>query len=103
MEPVPRFRDVSVSRSRGIPVGHDSTCGAHRRLSGSCLMKSFRAAVRQDGELWILLVPALDTRTEKGERLIDVEQKLREAIAEHFHIEQNDICLELQDRRGIAR
>jgi hypothetical protein len=66
-------------------------------------MKSFRAEVRQDGDLWILLVPALDNRTEKGQRLIDVEQKLREAIAHHFHLDQNDICLELQDRRGIAR
>ena len=66
-------------------------------------MKSFRAEVRHDGELWILLVPALDNRTEKGERLIDVEQKLREAIANHFRMEQADICLELQDRRGIAR
>jgi hypothetical protein len=66
-------------------------------------MKSFRAQVRQDGELWVLLVPALDNRTETGERPIDVEQKLREAIADHLHIEQADICLELQDRRGIAR
>jgi hypothetical protein len=66
-------------------------------------MKSFRAEVRQDGEQWILLVPALDNRTEKGERLIDVEQKLRGAIADHFHLKQADICLELQDRRGIAR
>jgi hypothetical protein len=66
-------------------------------------MKSFRAEVRQDGEVWILLVPALDNRTEKGHRLIDVEQKLREAIADHFHLDQGDVCLELQDRRGIAR
>jgi hypothetical protein len=66
-------------------------------------MKSFRAEVRHDGQQWILLVPTLDNRSERGERLIDVEQKLRESIADHFHIEQGDICLELQDRRGIAR
>jgi hypothetical protein len=77
------------------------------RPKGGCQdpasMKTFRAEVRQDGELWILLVPALDNRSEKGARLIDVEQKLRKAIADRFHMEQADICLELQDRRGIAR
>ena len=77
-----------------------------RGLTGGCQdpgVKTFRAEVTQDGERWILRVPSLDNHTEKGERLIDAEQRLREAIASKFHMEQGDICLELQDSRGIAR
>ena len=66
-------------------------------------VKTFRAEVTQEGERWILRVPSLDNHTEKGERLIDAEQRLREVIASKFHMEQGDICLELQDGRGTAR
>ncbi len=66
-------------------------------------MKTFRAEVTRDGERWILRVPALDNQTEEGGRLIDVEQRLREAISARLQIEQSDISLELQDTRGIPR
>lgn len=66
-------------------------------------MKTFRAEVTREGERWILRVPSLDNQTEQGERLIDVEQRLREAISAKLHIEQGDISLELQDTRSIPR
>jgi len=66
-------------------------------------MKSFRAEVTREGERWILRVPSLDNQTEKGERLIDVEQRLREAISAKLQIEQSAISLELQDTRGTTR
>ncbi len=48
-------------------------------------MKTFRAEVTREGERWILRVPSLDNQTEQGERLIDVEQRLREAISAKLH------------------
>ena len=66
-------------------------------------MKTFRAEVTRDGERWVVRVPSLDNQTEQGERLIDVEQKLREAISAKLEIDQSDISLELQDNRGSSR
>jgi hypothetical protein len=66
-------------------------------------VKTFRAEVTRDGEQWILRVPSLGDHTERGERLLDVEQRLRDVIAAELQIEQGDISLELQDSRGIPR
>ena len=77
-----------------------------RRLASKCqhpTVKTFRAEVTRDGEQWILRVPSLGNQTEKGERLLDVEQRLRETIAARLQIEQRGISLELQDSRGISR
>jgi hypothetical protein len=40
---------------------------------------------------------------QRGPRLVDVEGRVREAIAEKFQIQPSDICLELQDLRAISR
>jgi hypothetical protein len=79
------------------------SCGLSQQGVNIPGVKSFRAEVTRDGERWILRVPSLDNQTEQGERLIDVEQRLREAISAKLQIEENYISLELQDSRGLPR
>jgi uncharacterized protein (DUF934 family) len=67
------------------------------------VLKTHRAEVRLDPDRkWNLWVPDLDLRA-TGQTLLDAEQKMRRAIADKFQINQEDICLELQDHRGIVR
>jgi hypothetical protein len=66
-------------------------------------MKTFRAEVTREGERWVLRIPSLANLSATGERLIDAEQKLRESIGPRFGVEPGDVCIELQDSRGIAR
>lgn len=67
------------------------------------VLRNFRAEVRLDGDRWVLLVPALDNLREQGDTLLEAEQRLRRAISKKVSVEQGAICIELQDRRGIAR
>jgi predicted RNase H-like HicB family nuclease len=66
------------------------------------VLKSFRTEVSVDDHRWILVVPTLDNLRRHGDTLLEAEQKMREAIAEKVCVERNTICLELQDRRGLA-
>jgi hypothetical protein len=67
------------------------------------VIKTFRAEVRLDGKQWTLLVPDLGNLGENAHSLIGAEQRMRGAIAARLHIGQDDICLELEDRRTTAR
>jgi predicted RNase H-like HicB family nuclease len=67
------------------------------------VLRNFRAEVRLECEQWVLVVPALDNLRDQGDTLLEAEQKLRRAIAKKVGVEQGAICIELQDRRGIAR
>jgi hypothetical protein len=87
--------DSSLCRERSCEVSHLGV-----NIPG---VKSFRAEVTRDGERWILRVPSLDDQTEQGERLIDVERRLREAISAKLRIEESYISLELQDARSLPR
>jgi hypothetical protein len=66
-------------------------------------MRSFRAEVSAHGGSWTLLVPSLDDLMRGGNSLIEAEDEMRRAIAERLRIGPDDICLELQDRRGLGR
>lgn len=66
-------------------------------------VKSFRAEVLVVYRRWILRVPSLDNLRADGHSLLEAEQTARRAIAERFGILEDDICLELQDRRDMAR
>ena len=66
-------------------------------------MKSFRAEVSAHGGSWTLLVPSLDNLVRGGDRLIEAEEEMRRAIADRLRISRDDICLELQDRRGLPK
>jgi predicted RNase H-like HicB family nuclease len=67
------------------------------------VIKKFRAEVRLEGKQWTLLVPDLANLSEHGKSLIEAEQRMRRTIAGKFHIGQDDVSLELEDRRAIAR
>ncbi len=62
-----------------------------------------RAEVRKDGGRWTITVPGADMLMVSGTSLLQAEHKVRDAVADKFHIGPDDICLELQDRLGIAR
>jgi hypothetical protein len=66
-------------------------------------MKSFRAEVSAHGGSWTLLVPSLDNLMRGGNSLIEAEDEMRGAMADLLGISRDEICLELQDRRGIAK
>ncbi len=63
----------------------------------------FRAEVRQDGGRWTITLPGADMLMVNGTSLLQAEHKARVAVADKFHIGPDDVCLQLQDRMGIAR
>ena len=104
--------DLHPVKFAGYPVADRGSLGLCvvplRRSTVGCqdarvVVKSFRAEVRLDGEQWILLVPDLGNLNEGGGSLIEAEEKLRVLIASKFGVGADDICLELEDRRGIER